>query len=51
VCDACGRKIAADEIEYELVAENGNEIRLDGDCYALLVNELATLPQGRAAAS
>ena len=51
LCDVCGTKIAVDEIEYELVASNGNEIRLDGDCYELLMNELPTLPQGRAAAS
>jgi hypothetical protein len=50
-CGACGRKIAIDEIEYELVAGNGNEIRLDGDCYALLVNELVRSPQDRDVAS
>jgi len=33
------------EMEYEVVASNGNEIRLNCDCYALLVNELPTLSQ------
>lgn len=51
ICDACGRNIAVDEIEYEIVARNGNEVRLDGDCYALLVNESATLPRDRDVAS
>ena len=51
VCDVCGGKIPVGEQEYELVASNGNEIRLNGDCYALLVNELPTVPQRPNAAS
>jgi hypothetical protein len=46
----CGRQIAIGEIEYELVAGRGDEIRLDDDCYALLVKELVTIQGPEAAA-
>jgi hypothetical protein len=41
-CDACGRSILEGEIEYELVAD-GHEMRLESDCYLLLVDELVKL--------
>jgi hypothetical protein len=44
-CDACGRKIFIGEMEYDLVASNGKEIRLNSDCYLLLINELAAFEQ------
>src|SRR5262245_30044834 len=43
-CDACGRKIFVGEIEYEVVA-NGLEMRMESDCYLLLVDELEKLPR------
>jgi hypothetical protein len=49
-CDACGRSILEGEIEYELVAD-GHEMRLESDCYLLLVDELAKLQPRADAAS
>jgi hypothetical protein len=39
-CGACGAHIVAGELEYEIVRE-GREIRLDGRCYLILVDEVA----------
>ena len=34
-CDACGRPVAADELEYEHELADGSVVRLDGVCDAL----------------
>ena len=44
-CDACAREICTGEIEYQVVAD-GHEMRLESDCYLLLVDELGTLQPG-----
>jgi hypothetical protein len=49
--DACGNKILIGDLDYDLAASNGDEIRLNSDCYSLLMNEFAALAQRRRGAA
>jgi hypothetical protein len=39
MCDACRREIPVAEVECEAVFANGQQLRLDGQCYKLLLEE------------
>src|SRR5215470_9398541 len=38
-CEVCGHKIAVADIEYEIFVANGQELRLDAECWRLLRKE------------
>lgn len=42
-CGACSAQIFAGDVEYDVIVARGAEIRLDGACYLILVDEVARL--------
>jgi hypothetical protein len=39
-CDACGKTIPVRDSQYEVVMQNGREVRLDRDCFRRRIDEL-----------